>query len=348
MIKKSGIFWASVLFVQILLFYIFSYIEQIVEWHKLFFEIQKEFHQLLFSWFSFSIGDIFYILLGVYLLFLFIQFLRGKNVKIQLLILLNAFYFVYQLFWGMLYFQKPLMEKIDDNEISIKELEILTYKYLELCKNSRDEVEEGKNGVFRIKDFSEIEKEIIQRQKELPLGLNRSTANIISFKPSLFSRVMSFTGILGYYNPFTMEAQYNNELPHTQLPFTLAHESAHQLGIAREQEANFVGYLLGEKSKNKDFKYSTHWFVLKSLLNYQRDKNPDFVEKIKNSFSQGMKRDDDYEQWFVKKYRGNLSLLFGKTNDWFLKLNQQEGSITYRYFINLLVFYERDKVKKAL
>ena len=53
----------------------------------------------------------------------------------------------------------------------------------------------------------------------------------------MFGIIGNYVGFQGYYNPFTTEAQYNAELPNTYIPFTLSHESAHQLGFAREQEA---------------------------------------------------------------------------------------------------------------
>ncbi|NHX22211.1 DUF3810 domain-containing protein, partial [Escherichia coli] len=83
----------------------------------------------------------------------------------------------------------------------------------------------------KIKNLSIVTSEILNQQKQLPLGLNsKITTDISNFKPSIFSFIMNDTGILGYYNPFSAEAQYNPNLPDTYLPFTLAHESAHQLG----------------------------------------------------------------------------------------------------------------------
>ena len=153
---------------------------------------------------------------------------------------------------------------------------------------------------------------------------------------------MSYTGILGYYNPFTAEAQYNAELPATYLPFTFAHESAHQLGYAREQEANFIAYLVGKNSGNKELNYSTSYFVLKSLLNSLAEKNPEFVAQIINEYSPAMKRDRNAEKKFVQEHKGLLDTFFGFTNDLFLKTNQQDGSVTYSYFVDLMVRYERN------
>lgn len=343
---KTNRFWAGVLLAQFLLFYILSKFDIAIAVFEKFFEIQKNIHQKIFSVFLFSVGDLLYILAGfffIYFLFKVVKKKSRKSALIKLLIGVNIFYFLYQLFWGMLYFQPPLLAKLSTEEITLQETKTLTLKYLDHCRNTRALVHEDSQGVFRFEDLKVIETEILQRQKELPEFLtSKKDTEINSFKPSLFKGVMSFTGILGYYNPFTAEAQYNAELPATYLPYTLAHESSHQLGYAREQEANFIGYLLGKDSKNEDLKYSTQYFVLKSLLRSLAEKNPEFVNEVLANYSDGMKRDREAEIAFVKAHEGLLEVFFGFTNDLFLKSNQQDGSITYSYFVDLLVRFERD------
>ena len=49
-------------------------------------------------------------------------------------------------------------------------------------------------------------------------------------------------GFSGYLNPFTLEAHINSTLPKISLPITIAHEMAHQNGIAAENDANFMGF----------------------------------------------------------------------------------------------------------
>ena len=66
-----------------------------------------------------------------------------------------------------------------------------------------------------------------------------------------------------------------------------------------------------------------------------------FVEAVLKNYSLGMKRDRAYERQFVLKHQGWLNDFFGFTNNLFLKSNQQEGSVTYSYFIDLLVRYEK-------
>lgn len=350
--KKSQIhntkkFWACLLLAQFILFFALSKSESVVRFVEGFFEWQKAIHQKLFSVFSFSIGDVFYVLLIFYLIFLLVQPFIKKNKRhgnfIKILIVLNVFYFIYQIFWGLLYFQTPIIEKLSKEEPTLKETKTLALKYLEKCKQNRALVKEDRNGVFKIYDFKAVENEILTQQKQIPKFIStKKGTEIKAFKPSIFKEVMNYSGILGYYNPFTAEAQYNAQLPASFQPFTLAHESAHQLGFAREQEANFIGYLIGRNSKNPDLLYSTNYFVLKSLLNALVEKNPEFVKSVIRNYSPGMKRDRLYEKVFMKRHEGFLDVFFGITNNLFLKSNQQEGSITYSYFVDLLLRYEKN------
>ena len=240
----------------------------------------------------------------------------------------------------MLYFQKPIIEKLQKREITDKDLKTLAIKYLNLCKATREKVGD-RNGIFLINDINVIKQEIINQQAQLPLLItSKAPIKTLSVKPSLYNQIMNYTGILGYYNPFTAEAQFNPNLPSTQLPFTLAHEMSHQLGYAREQEASFIAFLCAKNSSNLDLKYSAQLYVLKSLLRNLAIKNPAFVKQVLSQYSEKMMRDRLNDLNFYKRYDGLLSDVFGITNDLFLKSNQQDGRITYSYFINLLIAYE--------
>lgn len=333
------------LLAQFLLFYGFSKSAPMISFFESFFEFQKTAHQLLFSWIPFSFGDLFYILTGIFLLYqataLFKKRTRHSSL-FSILVGINIFYFLYQVFWGMLYFQGPIIKKLPiQQEPTTEKAKILALNYLEKCRRTRSLVKEDANGIFMVTNLKAVQNEILFRQSRLPKVVSgKKVSGIHSFKPSLFKEVMNFTGILGYYNPFTAEAQYNSQLPNTYIPFTSAHESSHQLGFAREQEANFVGYLIGIDSKNPELRYSTEYFTLKSLLNFIVEKDPEFVKSMLKNYSSPMKRDRAYEKAFVLKHQGLLDDFFGFANNLFLKSNQQEGSVTYSYFIDLLLNYE--------
>jgi len=338
-------FWVGLFVIQILLFYLFSRWSGAVYFVDFLFEQKKYLFQSLFSKIPFSLGDFVYFVLGLLLVFSIFKLFNSKTRKVYSLRLfkgLNVFYFVYQLVWGMTYFQRPIVLALDEKEPQITEIKALALKYLHQAKYTRTLVKEDEKGVFQIQDLEKIKREILSRQKKIPAFLgNKISTKIDNFKPSLYSGFMNYMGVLGYYNPFSTEAQYNSHLPHTYLPFTMSHESAHQLGFAREQEANFVGYLVGIGSENPELRYSTEYFVLKSLLRALVAEDEDFVKTIIVQYSDEMKRDYQAEKDFVAEYQGPMNAFFAFTNDLFLKTNQQEGAVTYSYFVDLLVRYER-------
>ena len=77
-------------------------------------------------------------------------------------------------------------------------------------------------------------------------------------KPIMLSRAMSYTHITGVYTYFTGEANLNVHFPDYTLPFTAAHELAHQRGIARENEANFVAFLVTSASDDAYIRYTAY------------------------------------------------------------------------------------------
>jgi len=342
--------WAIILVAQFSLFYILSKFEFDTTFFSNLYEWKKDFHVRLFSGFGFSVGDVIYTIVSLALVYSIIKLIRTKKSLIlrRILIFVNVFYFVYQCFWGMLYFQPLVIKKLSNKEVKINDsdLKTLSLKYLELCKQTREKVSEDKNGVFTINDIDKIKYEILEQQKSLPHFINtKKTVKILSVKSSLYNSFMNYTGILGYYNPFTAESQFNPNLPKTNIPFTLAHEMSHQLGYAREQEASFIAYLCAKKTTNIDLQYSTRLYVLKSLLRAlsRNLENKDFVLKMISQYSEKMQRDRKNELEFYEKNEGIISDFFGVTNDLFLKSNQQDGRVTYSYFINLLVMYETKK-----
>lgn len=335
--------WVIILVAQFLLFYILSKFDFAIAFFSELFEWKKTFHILLFSEFGFSFGDLIYIILFLLISFFIIASIKTKKAKYVkfILFIANIFYFIYQCFWGMLYFQKPIIEHLPKKKITDAAIKELTLKYLDLCKSQRETLNEDRNGIFKINDYLAMKKEILLQQKKLPeLISSKKPVAELSIKPSQFSSIMNKTGILGYYNPFTSEAQYNPNIPATQLPFTLAHEMSHQLGFAREQEASFIAFICARNSRNANLRYSANLYALKSLLRAISRKDKKLAQQIISNFSDKMKRDRNYELSFILRNEGIVNDFFGITNDLFLKSNQQEGSITYSYFVNLLILNE--------
>jgi hypothetical protein len=94
-----------------------------------------------------------------------------------------------------------------------------------------------------------------------------------SVKPSIYSYLGNYLGFQGYYNPFSGEGQVNTTIPRFLEPFVTAHEIAHQVGYARENEANFVAYLACREYESPAFRYSLYLDMYGYALGevYRRD-----------------------------------------------------------------------------
>ena len=86
-------------------------------------------------------------------------------------------------------------------------------------------------------------------------------------KRIFFSDFLSQTNMMGYYFPFSMEANYNDTMYVVNLPSTACHELAHLKGFLQEDEANLIGYLACIDSQDPFFRYSGYMGVLNYVEN---------------------------------------------------------------------------------
>ncbi len=81
-------------------------------------------------------------------------------------------------------------------------------------------------------------------------------------KPVFFSFFMSQMDLMGIYFPFSMEANYNDDMYKAKLPNTVCHELAHTKGYIREDEANFISFMACSRSSSAQYRYSGYLCAL--------------------------------------------------------------------------------------
>ena len=161
-------------------------------------------------------------------------------------------------------------------------------------------------------------------------------------KPIVVSGVLSATLIGGFYSPWTGEANYNRELPQCDLPHAIAHEKAHQRGIAGEDEANFFGFLACIHSRDAYVRYSGFLFAQQQLLRELRRVDPGKAREIAAHRSQGVQQDIEEIIRYVTRHRGVLSNIQAAAIDTYLKANRAPGGIqSYSMSSRLIIIYAR-------
>ncbi len=224
--------------------------------------------RILFGWISFSLGDILYLIAGCWVVWkmvknLILLFRRKINKKSALekllkLILLFAFiYIVFYIFWGINYDRKGIAWQLQITPQQYDTTDLLTLQDLLLQK-----VNATKMTVVKNEEKYPSTKELIKRAKRSYAEAQKKFPflkyNHVSVKSSMYGTLGDYLDFTGYYNPFTGEAQINTTVPKMLLPYVATHEIGHQLGYAKENEANFVGYLAAVNSPDTLFHYSTY------------------------------------------------------------------------------------------
>jgi hypothetical protein len=170
-----------------------------------------------------------------------------------------------------------------------------------------------------------------------------------SVKPSLFSYLGNYLGYTGYYNPFTGEAQVNTTVPLLLQPYTTCHEIGHQLGYARENEANFAGYLAARTSRDPAFRYSVYFDLYSYGRYYLYWQDSSSLKKLDSTLSPLVKADRDDLKRFLERHKNPVEQIIDKAYSQFLRANEQPaGKISYNEVVLWMLAYYRKYGKEAI
>ncbi len=169
-------------------------------------------------------------------------------------------------------------------------------------------------------------------------------------KAIMYSYFMSQQYLMGIYFPFSMEANYNDEMYSLNLPDTVCHELAHTKGFIQEDEANFIAFLACARSENVEYRYSGYLSALKYLLTQVKSNcDSETVSKIVSSLSDGVVADiygnSQYWQSVQESDKGivdskTVAKVSDKAMETSLKLNGvEDGKKSYGRMVDLLLNY---------
>ena len=159
-------------------------------------------------------------------------------------------------------------------------------------------------------------------------------------KPVMLSEAMSYTHITGVYTFFTGEANINVAFPDYTVPFTAAHELSHQRGIARENEANFMAFLVCISSEDAYIRYCGYVNMYEYVASALMSADSSLYSEAYTALPLTVKRELAAYSDFYQKYRDSAASNVSETvNDTFLKLHGTEGTKSYGMVVDLAVAY---------
>lgn len=308
--------------------------------------------RFLTGWIPFSIGDILYPIAIVLVIWWVVRGFKEKDrfsaawLKRSLYkgwIFLGSVYIIFNLLWGLNYNRLTVLELLGLNQEAYSRQDL----------NELNGVLVHEVNYWRGKTVSDSIP--VPAQKEMFLQVKEAYAvsahkhpflkySHSSTKASLWSEWASYVGVTGYYNPFTAEAQVNVHVPTMVQPFTAAHEIGHQLGFAREDEANFAGFLAAESSGSAWLRYSAYLDMFLYANRNLFDIDSVQAKSYSKQLLPEVKSDLNEYIRFRKRHQSFIEPIFRFVYGKFLEQNQQpQGMLTYNDVIAGLITYYKSK-----
>lgn len=303
----------------------------------------------------FSAGDILYALLFLFALWKGVQSVRNirkqpagarlwlpsKTGWFRVLRLVLLLYIVFNVLWGLNYNRQGIHHQMDFERKSYSK-EDLTYineLLLENVNSSKVALMSGGTDYFSAKALPARTANVFAQAAQKYPFLRYAHPSV---KPSLFNLTGNYFGFSGYYNPFTGEAQVNTDIPLFLQPYVYCHEIAHQLGYAKENEANFAGYIAATASGDPLFMYAAYFdiFLYANRSLYRMDSVA--AKHFLTLLHPAVKADIDTLKAYYSKYENPVEPLFRWVYGKYLEVNDQPlGMMTYSEVVADVIAWQK-------
>lgn len=217
--------------------------------------------------------------------------------------------------------------------------------------NARKNCEEDEKGIFSYDATTrQMAKKANKAYENIAVEYEALGGHFGLAKGIFASDKMSYTKIVGIFVPFTLEANVNQDIPKFNTPADICHELAHMRGFMKEEEANFIAYLVCVQSEEPEFVYSGNLLALIYATNALGKEDNAAYEEVMGKLSQQVKADLEQEEQYWLKYEKDdtataVAKVTDQVNDTYLKVNGiSSGVKNYGEMVDLLLnWYEKNK-----
>ena len=293
----------------------------------------------------------------VYIIYTIIKLIRcGGRLKrlyaavINLLAAGLAVYAGFCMLWGVYYYGDDFMTRsgLKNDNISVEQLETVTEYFVALVNEYSSQVPRDADGNY-VADCDAI----LRRSNEVYANVEETlpclSGPAVRAKGVYFSRVMSYTDFTGFFFPFTAEANVNTDFPPALFASTVAHELAHQRGVAKEQEANFAAVLASLEYGDAEYCYSACMLAYTHLGNALYSADYDAWKSIYLTLNEDVRRDFAANREYWAQFETPVQKVSNTVYEGFLhSYDQTMGLKSYGACVDLLVNYYYEQASVAL
>ena len=264
------------------------------------------------------------------------QLLGWLTAVLELAVLLAA---LFMGLWGLNHFAPTIGAQtgLEVEEYTLDQLRDAAAWYADQASCYSVLVERDEAGNVILPEFSALSDGAEAAYERLG-ALNRRFADPAPrVKPLLFSEGFAYMGTTGVYLCLTGEAAVSTETYPLSLPFTICHELGHSLAVAREDEANYLGFLACRASEDPLFRYSGYYSAFIYCYNALYSENPTKARSLWDRCSDQVLHDSSSHVEHNKQYEGKVQEAAQAVNDAYLKTFDEAGIKSYGLVVDYLI-----------
>jgi len=250
---------------------------------------------------------------------------------------------VFMVMDGANFYRLPADElfNLPDKRYDVQQLYLVTADLAAKTSAAREKLLEDENGRTVLSmdkgDFLELADDCYDNISEKYSFLVTGTWRV---KSVMLSHLWSYTGTTGVYCPWLGEANANTDVPDSGLGHTAAHEIAHTMGFAKENECNFLAFIACSTSGIPDYEYSGYLSAYNYCANALYKADEELWRKAYSNLSDGVVRDLIQRSEYWDSFEGEVMESSQAVNDTFIKVNRVEsGVLSYNEVVGLLLKY---------
>ena len=238
----------------------------------------------------------------------------------------------------------------DDLRLHMKDytqtdLENATVFYRDMAMELADKIERDENGAPVLGEFEELA--AITGDGYRSLARERSFSiyggDYTPVKKLGWAPIYSALGKTGVTVALTGEAAVNPNIPDQGLPFAMAHEMAHRLCIAREDDANFSAFLACAENESIAHQYSGYFMAYRFCIEALSSVDMEAAEALSAAVTGNLAADiDEYGKYFTENRDEKMTMLVSSVTDTYEEATADE-TVRYSSVCDYLVNWHIDQ-----
>ena len=290
-------------------------------------------------------------ILGLLLIALFIftlvrAIIRRRMVRwltgVLLLVVILVFAFV--AIWGLNYYAPPMAERLglEEKQFSREELQEAAVYYRDRANELAPQIPRDENGQLLPWDFDDLAASAPAGYKVLSQDLSLFDGSLVPPKKLvLTASLMGKTGYTGITLCLTGESCVSPTTYQVSQPFTMCHEMGHRMALAREDEANFAGFLACAANPRIEFRYSGYYNAFKYCYNSLYDESPNAAAEVWSGVCPELAADNNAAAVHYEELEDETASQVADTvyNGYLQSFSVEEGVKSYGEVTDLLILW---------